>query len=143
MKLQVINAKEQTVFLARKSDVTSHSMPDDGTLAKSKRRFKVVVGTYIEFNDGWTIQGPDGRIHKGKGTEVRFNYRHQTWSVQRPQRCEMNVLGYVFTKQNEPSWLEAERESGFTTREFQRHFSQSFVKLCFDNQPGTTVKAAG
>ena len=90
----------------------------------------MTIGTYIEFNDGGIVVGPDGRVHKSRGTVVRFNYRHRTWSVQRPQRCETNRMGYVFTLQGNPCWLKGERESGFTLLEFKRAFSAAFVNLC-------------
>lgn len=130
MGLQIIQAKVQAVWLARKAKVTPRQEPDKGNDTKKVRRFRVVLGTYIEFDDGCTIVGPDGRVHKGRGTVVRFNYKHGTWSVQRPQRCETNRVGYVFTPQGEPCWLKEERESGFTPREFERDFSTAFVKLC-------------
>ncbi len=124
------------VYIASKKVSTQSCMERrKARLSWIKRRFKVELGTYVEFNDGCTIQGPDGRLHRGKGTIVRFNYRHGTWSVQRPQSCETNVLGYAFTMHNEPCWLNAKRESGMTTLEFQRKFSPAFVKLCIDGQP--------
>jgi hypothetical protein len=130
MVLQIIEARVQAVWLARKETVTLKRGPDKGKNVERKRRFKVTLGTYMELNDGWTIAGPDGQTHKGRGTVVRFNYKHGTWSVQRPQRCETNRVGYVFTPQGEPSWLKAERESGFAPLAFGRSFSAGFVKLC-------------
>jgi hypothetical protein len=130
MTLQIINAKVQYGFFRRRTNGVS----DKGKITDTIRKCKVLIGSYLEFNDGWSIHGPDGRIHKGKGTVVRFNYRHQTWSIQRPQCCETNVLGYVFTVQNEPCWLKAQRESGFTTVKFRRNFSPSFVKICIEGQ---------
>ncbi len=130
MALQIIQAKVQAVWLARKVQVTPRRGPDKDEDIEKVRRFRVVLGTYIEFDDGWTVLGPDSRVHKGKGTVVRFNYKHGTWSVQRPQRCETNRVGYVFTPQGDPCWLKGERESGFTPREFERDFSPAFVKLC-------------
>lgn len=130
MKLQIIEAKVQVLWLKRKVQVTAKRGPEKGKLVEKDRRFKVVIGTYIEFDDGWTITGPDGRVHKGSGTIVRFNYRHGTWSVERPQRCETNRVGFVFTPEGNPCWLKAERESGITPRQFERYFSPAFVRLC-------------
>ncbi|MBE7557938.1 hypothetical protein HS125_02890 [bacterium] len=130
MALKIIRAKVQTVWLKRKVKVTQQRGPDKGKVVVRERRFKVTLGTCIEFDDGWTIVGPDGRTHTGGGTIVRFNYRHRTWSVQRPQRCETIRVGYVFTPQGDSCWLKAERESGFTPREFERDFSSAFVSLC-------------
>jgi len=130
MALQIIEAKVQSVWLIRKETVTLRRGPDQGKTVEMNRRFKVTLGTYMEFNDGCTVAGPDGRHHKGRGTVVRFNYKHGTWSVQRPQCCETNRVGYVFTPQGEPCWLKDERESGFTPLAFKRSFSAGFVKLC-------------
>lgn len=130
MALQIIQAKVQAVWVKRKVQVTPRRGPDERKDVEKMPGFRVVLGTYIEFDDGWTIVGPDGRVRKGRGTVVRFNYRHGTWSVQRPQRCETNRVGYVFTPQGDPCWLKAERESGFMLREFERAFSPAFVELC-------------
>jgi hypothetical protein len=128
--LRIIDARVQTVWLARKVTVTLKRGPDKGKNVERKRQFKVTLGTYMEFNDGCTIAGPDGRTHKGRGTVVRFNYKHGTWSVQRPEHCETNRVGYVFTPQGEPCWLKVERESGITPLELERSFSAGFVNLC-------------
>ncbi len=132
MALEIVRAKVQAIYLSRKEKATRKVGPDKGKAMESKRRFRVILGAYIEFNDGWTVMGPDGRLHRGRGTVVRFSNRHRTWSVQRPQRCETNRVGYVFTLRGEPCWLKAERESGFTLSEFERSFSPGFVKLCLD-----------
>ncbi len=132
MALKIIKAKVQTVFLKRKENVTLKRGLDKGKNVEKVQSFKVTLGTYLEFNDGCTITGPDGRCHRGRGTVVRFNYRHGTWSVQRPQRCETNRVGYVFTPRGNPCWLKEERESGFTTAEFERNFSRAFVQLCLE-----------
>jgi hypothetical protein len=140
--LQIIDARVQAVWLTRKEMVTLRRGPDKGKKVERKRRLKVILGTYIEFNDGCTVAGPDGRTHQGRGTVVRFNYKHGTWSVQRPQRCETNRLGYVFTPQGEPCWLKDERESGFSPREFVRSFSPGFVKLCLAGHALAEANAA-
>lgn len=145
MKLQIIQAKVQVLWLKRKVQVTAKRGPDKGKMVTRERRYKVLIGTYIEFDDGWTITGPDGRAHKGKGTIVRFNYRHRTWSIERPQRCETNRVGYVFTPAGDPRWLKAERESGITPRQFERDFSPAFVSLCrmgHDLAEGNAAEAA-
>jgi len=36
----------------------------------------------------------------------------------------------MFTRQGDPCWLKAERESRVTTRAFRRSFSASFVTFC-------------
>jgi hypothetical protein len=141
MALQIIAAKVQTVIIGKPKQPPKAGT-DKGETGGKERRFKAIIGTFVEFNDGWTIRGQDGRIHTGQGTVVRFNYRHGTWSVQSPQRCETNVLGYVFTPQGEPCWLKAERESGFTTLDFRRSFSPSFVKLCEEGHAAAEGKAA-
>lgn len=128
--VETIETKVQTAWLARKEKVTLKRGPKRGQTVARTRRFKVTIGTYIAFDDGWTIVGPDGRVHRGTGTVVRFNYRNQTWSVQRPQRCETNRVGYVFTPQGNPRWLKAEKESGFSSQDFERSFSPRFVQLC-------------
>jgi hypothetical protein len=130
---KIIKATVQTV-LTRKKVAASNSALKHGKAAYKEKRFRVFIGTLLEFNDGWCIRGPDGRIHMGTGTVVRFNFRHGTWSVQRPQRCETNRLGYVFTVHHEPCWLKPERESGFSTSEFQRSYNPAFVKLCVAGQ---------
>jgi hypothetical protein len=99
-------------------------------VAKSDLKIAPLENPYMEVNDGWTIGGPDGQTHKCRGTVVRFNYKHGTWSVQRPQRWETDRVGSVFTPQGEPSWLKAERELGFAPLAFGRSFSPNFVKLC-------------
>jgi len=128
--VQIIEAKVQKAWLTRKEKVTPKRGPEKGNTVERQRRFKVVIGTYIAFDDGCTIVGPDGRVHKGLGTVVRFNYRHGTWSVQRPHRCETDRVGYVFTAQGDPCWLKDERESGFTSHDFDESFSPHFVQLC-------------
>jgi hypothetical protein len=130
MALQIIKAKVQKVYLARKEKVTLKRGPNKGKDVERDSRAKVVLGTYIEFNDGCTITGPDGRTHVGRGTVVRFNYRHQTWSVQPPQRCETDRMGYVFTRQGDPCWLKDKRESGHTRSSFEQSFGKGFVELC-------------
>ncbi len=141
MALQVIESKVQRVVVTRAKKGAAKFVPGTDSVEEKEQRFRVTLGTYIEFNDGCTIKGPDGRMHKGKGTIVRFNYQHGTWSVQSPERCETNVLGYEFTVQNEPCWLKAGRESGMTTQQFNRKFSPDFVKLCLDGQPQANAKA--
>jgi hypothetical protein len=131
MTLEIVRAKIQKIAI-KKPKQTAKRGTDKGETDGEKRRIYATLGTYTEFSDGWIIRGPDGRMHKGTGTVVRFNYRHGTWSVQRPQRCETNVMGYVFTQQGQPCWLIPERESGFTTSEFRRSFSPSFVTLCIE-----------
>lgn len=143
MALQIIDAKVQTMWLTRKEKVMLTRGPDKGKTVERKRRFKVTIGICIEFDDGWRIVGPHGRVHTGRGTVVRFNHRHSTWSVQRPQRCETNRVGYVFTPRGDPCWLEAERESGFSSRDFERSFSPRFVKLCKAGHDLAETGAAG
>ena len=130
MDLQIIATKLQYVYFTGRKKGASNCVPGKGRTGERERGFRVKIGTYIEFSDGWNILGPDGRIHKGRGTVVRFNYRAHTWSVQPPQRCELNIMGHVFSRQGEPCWLKDERETGFTQLDFRRSFSPSFVKLC-------------
>jgi hypothetical protein len=127
---QVIEAKVQQVLLKRRQKAALKREADGSEAEESTRRFRVIIGSYVEFDDACTIAGPDGRIHKGRGTVVRFNYRHQTWSVQAPQRCETDRMGYVFTPQEEPCWLPVQRQSGISDREFELSFSPKFVRLC-------------
>jgi len=136
MLLSIVKTKMQTVIIGKRK-----LSPKGGTKGK-ERRFRATIGTYTEFNDGWAIRGQDGRIHTGTGTVVRFNHRHGTWSVQRPQRCEMNMFGNVFDQKGDPCWLKAERESGFTTIEFRRSFSASFVRLCETGRASAEKKAS-
>lgn len=130
MALEIVRTKIQFAWLKRKVLAVAKRGPEKGQTVERKRSFKVTIGTYIEFNDGCTIVGPDGRVHKGRGTVARFNYKYRTWSVQRPQRCETNRVGYVFTTGGDPCWLKDQRESGFDSQGFERSFSPFFVKLC-------------
>jgi hypothetical protein len=130
MALKIIEAKIQTVWFSRMEMVTLKRGPHKDKSVQRERRFKATVGTYLEFNDGCIINGPNGRRHQGRGTVARFNRKHGTWSVQRPQRCGTNKVGYVFTPKGEPCWLKDERESGFTHRAFEKSFSAQFVRLC-------------
>lgn len=72
MALQIIQAKVQAVWLARKTQVTTRRGPDKEKEKDNEtvRRFRVVLGTSIEFDDGRTVVGPNGRVHKGRGTVV-------------------------------------------------------------------------
>lgn len=131
LAITIKTAKVQSTILTRKNVARKGREKDDSA---EDARFKLILGTYVEFNDGWIIHGPDGRVHTGTSTVVRFNYHHQSWSVQRPQRCATDRMGYVFTARIEPVWLKPERESGISTAEFRRNFSRSFVQLCLDAQ---------
>jgi hypothetical protein len=65
MALQIIEAKVQTVWFSRIELVTPKRGPDQDECVERERRFKSTIGTYLEFNDGYTLNGPDGRRHKG------------------------------------------------------------------------------
>jgi hypothetical protein len=59
--VEIIEAKVQKAWLARTETVTLKRGPKRGTTVQRTRRFKVMIGTYIAFDDGCAIVGSDRR----------------------------------------------------------------------------------
>jgi hypothetical protein len=100
------------------------TMPDG-----SVRTFFSKIGAYMELNDGHRIKCPDGTVRVGTGTVVRYNYKHQTWSVQPPARALQNRMGYTFVH-GSPEWELPLRYCGMSETEFARQYSAQLRKLC-------------
>lgn len=117
--MQVITSKVQYAPIEH-TDV-------DGTSHTSFIR----LGVYVEFDDSHAILCPDKQVRRGTGTIARYNFKHGTWSVQAPQRCQQTRMGYVFVR-NEPVWEDAGRVRGRSEGEFRREYSPSFVQKCME-----------
>lgn len=123
-KLAIVESKVQTVWI-KTSGKKKNGDPKTGSTPCK-------VGTIVEFNDGNEVQVREtGLKYKGKGTRVRFNFRHGTISVQRPDTVDTTPSGAVVTStDNLPIWVE-QRESGFTEARFKAEFGKTLVELAY------------
>ena len=129
MDLQIIEAKEQTVFFTPGKAWRPNTLQ---TRARSTKRNRDSRLSSARISNSTTAGESTGQTAESTGERVRWSgstigIKHGRCT---PQCCEMNVLGYVFNQQGDPCWLKAERESGFTAIDFRRNYSASFVKLC-------------
>ncbi len=124
--LAIVESKVQTCWMETKGGKKKNGGDKKPGMAPVK------VGTYVEFNDGntYTIR-ETGKTFTGKGTRVRFNFRHGTISVQVPDILTPNSSGgYQTTTEHQPIWVE-QKESGFTEKKFKESFGKRLVELAY------------
>lgn len=134
-KLSIVEAKIQTFYMQTKGKKKNGDAKTSTTPIK--------VGSYVEFNDGneYTVR-ETGVKFQGKGTRVRFNFKHKTISVQRPDTVNTTPSGAVVTNaENQPVWVE-QKESGFTETQFKDQFGKTLVALAYAGHEQAIADAA-
>ena len=123
MGLEVIEAKVQKVWIKtkrknKKGEKTEGSAP-------------CRVGTLIVFSDTPTVT-VNGKTFTGRGTCARFNFKHQTWSVEPPQTPKFYKSGRMITDtKGVPEWQDATRVRSLTTPQLLAEYNSKFVLQIF------------
>lgn len=89
----------------------------------------VIIGTICELDNGVKVTLPDGRVVQGRGTRIRFNFKHGTMSVQWPDQIKRDRLGRIDTHLGEVTWIEGKRKSGLTESTLRRSFGKEMCDL--------------